>query len=79
LRSEERVNSGGSGTYGLQYIRDVGLRFYITWRHCAHLPSYSTSPVSNGMGDRLPVNYLRSDPGQLSLAIPSWVAAMSRA
>ena len=44
--------------------------------------SYSTlGPVSAWMGDRLRVGklsrYVTSHPGQLSLAIPLWVGAMS--
>jgi len=44
--------------------------------------SYSTpGPVSTWMGDRLqkgkPSRYVASHPGQLSLAIPPWVGAMS--
>ena len=44
--------------------------------------SYSTpGPVSTWMGDRLrtgkPSRYVTSHPGQLSLAIPPWVGAMS--
>jgi len=50
--------------------------------------SYSTlGPVSTGMGDRRPYRgstpvreiylSLTNHPGQLSLAIPSWVGAMS--
>jgi len=39
------------------------------------------SPVSTGIGDRLwsgiPPLYVTSHPGQLSLAIPPWVGAMS--
>jgi len=38
-------------------------------------------PVSTWMGDRLrmgkPPQYVTSHPGQLSLAIPPWVGAMS--
>jgi len=40
-----------------------------------------TSPVSTGMGDCLRAgklsHYVTSHPGQLSLAIPPWVGAMS--
>jgi len=44
--------------------------------------SYCTSsPVNTWMGDRLragkPSWYVTSHPGQLSLAIPPWVGAMS--
>jgi len=44
--------------------------------------SYSTpGPVNTWMGDRLPAGklsrYVTSHPGQLSLAIPPWVGAMS--
>jgi len=44
--------------------------------------SYSTpGPVSTWVGDRLPTDkpsrYVTSHPGQLSLAIPPWVGAMS--
>jgi len=57
---------------GLVYRKHVGLDL----RSCSTL-----NPVSTGMGDCLWVGKLSyivtSHPGQLSLAIPPWVVAMS--
>ena len=56
------------------------------WRRWSDQRSYSTlGPVSTGMGDRIGVQLLLREiylsltnhPGQLSLAIPPWVGAMS--
>ena len=52
----------------------------------AYRRSYPTSgPVSTGMGDcsrvrvaLAPSRYLINHPGELSLAVPSWVYAMSK-
>ena len=52
------------------------LRVGLDQRSCS-----TSSPVSTGMGDCLRVgelsHYVTSHPGQLSLAIPLWVGAMS--
>ena len=52
----------------------------VEQRVVLHQQSYSTpGPVSTGMGDRAPGSTpgAASHPGQLSLAIPLWVGAVS--
>ena len=57
---------------GKSFISAVCRSWYRRW---SDQRSYSTSgPVSTGMGDRIGFN---SYTGQLSLAIPPWVGAMS--
>jgi len=64
-------------------LSDLGWRFsLVVTRWSRNQRSYSTlGPVSAWVGDRLRAGklsrYVTSHPGQLSLAIPLWISAMS--
>ena len=83
----------GSNFYlicGLDFLSSISGLYVAVWRswqrRWSDQRSYSTpGPVSTGMGDQLEVQLfmreiylsLTKHPGQLSLAIPPWVRAMS--